>query len=230
MRDIYKQLTPEAFIEVVKAKLINFIAKNPDVNSLELKREINNLFNPEFALWMRDVNKTFNIAVDLVNTAYPELGGDMRRELIKLERIEKISRLKLGDYSESTKKEIHSTIRKSISDKLTYKETVKQIELVNDKAAFYAKTIANTQLRAYSRAAKNEKANIGEVFYYEYVGAMRVKSRPFCQTMIGQTLHIDAIKKISRAEVGSAFISPCIIYCGGWNCGHDWEPDPFYDG
>ncbi len=226
IKQIYLRLSPNEFLEVVKDKLIDFVSRNPKVGAIELKEAIKEIFNPEMAKWMRDVNKTYNNVIDLVNELYPHLAGDLRRDLVKLQRIEKANNFKLGDFADDTITHIKNSLVKSYLDKLTYKETIELIGKEDERARFYAKTIATTGMRAYARAGKNEKANLAEVFYYEYVGPLRVRSRPFCRKMIGQTMHITQINKLNEAEIGKAYISPCIRYCGGWNCGHDWEPDP----
>lgn len=229
MRDIYKKLSPDEFFAVIKDKLVDFISKNPRVDSFELKKAIEDIFKPEYAKWTREINQTYNDVIDLINQLYSDLAGDLRRDLVKLERIEKVNRFKLGKYEEETIEHIRKSLEKSYKEELTYQETVKLIGKEDERARFYSRTIATTGMRAYARAGKNEKANIAEVFYFEYVGPLRIHSRPFCREMVGKTLHINEINKLGRAEVGQAFISPCILFCGGWNCGHDWEPDPFYN-
>lgn len=229
MKQIYKQLSPLEFLQVVKDKIVDYINRNPKADPVELKQAINEIFKPEMAKWMTDVNKTYNDVIDVVNSAYSGLAGDMRRELVKLQRIEKLNTLKFKTYSERTISHISTSLVTSFKDELTYQETVSLLEREKEIAAHEAHTIATTGMRGYARAAKNEKANLAEVFYYEYVGPLRLLSRDFCKTMIGKTLHITEINKLKESEVGPAFISPCIIFCGGWNCGHDWEPDPFFD-
>jgi len=229
IKRIYKQLSPDEFLQAVKDKLIDYVSKHPKVNSIELKKSIEQIFKPEMARWMKDVNGSYNTVIDLVNDLYTDLAGDLNRDLVKLERIEKVNNLKLGKYAEETIVHIKNSLITSYSDKLTFQETVKLIGKEDERARFYAETIATTGMRSYARAGKNEKANIAEVFYYEYVGAVRIMSRPFCINMIGKTMHLREINKLSATEIGSAYISPCIHYCGGWRCLHDWEPDPFYE-
>ena len=42
--------------------------------------------------------------------------------------------------------------------------------------------------------------------------------------MVGTTHHIDQIQKMRNGNR-----KPVETYCGGWNCLHDWGPDPFAD-
>ena len=230
MKDVYRKLSPDEFLQVVKDKLIDYVSRHPKSDPEELRQVIRNIFNPEMAKWMKDVNTTYNDVIDLVNEIYSGIAGDLRRELVKLQRIEKLNALKLGKYSDETAKHISRSLVDSYSNNLTFQETVFLIGKEDERARFYANTLATTGMRGYARAGKNEKANIAEIFYYEYVGPLRVMSRDFCIDMVGKTMHISDINNLSESEVGQAFISPCIIFAGGWNCGHDWEPDPFYEG
>ena len=116
-------------------------------------------------------------------------------------------------------------MRTGIVDKLSLKDFSDKIKQVDDVVAGYSETIAKTQMKGYGRALKYEKANIGEVFYYEYVNPLHDNSRQFCIDHVGNTYHIDVINKMQN---GAKQLKPVIDYCGGWNCNHDWEPDPFY--
>jgi hypothetical protein len=226
--ELAKKLSPEAHYEVIRDKYLDYIFKNPTADINELNRALTQAFDPEFAKWITKINYSYNESLEIINDLYSDLGFDIQRDMPVIKRLEKINTLRLGNYREATKKEIQKAVKTGIREKLSHKELTASISRISDKASAYGSVIAATQLKAYNRTAKNEKANIAGVFYYEYMGLIRETSRKFCKSMINTTLHIDEINKYTAAEVGPAFIEPCIIYCGGWNCRHDWEPDPTY--
>jgi hypothetical protein len=83
--------------------------------------------------------------------------------------------------------------------------------------------IAITLIKAFGQSLKFEKALLGEVFYFEYVGIKRKDTRDFCLEHMGKTFHLEEIMKMNNGE-----LVPCIIFGGGWGCHHYWEPVPFY--
>jgi hypothetical protein len=226
--ELARKLSPEAYYEVIQDKILDYIFKHPTADISELNRALTQAFDPEFVKWLTQINRSYNDSLDLINDLYSDLGFDIQRDMPVIKRLEKINTLRLGNYRESTKKEIQKAVKTGIREKLSHKELTANISKISDKASAYGSVIAATQLKAYNRTAKHEKANIAGIFYYEYMGLLRETSRKFCKTMLGAVLHIDDINKITEAEVGPAYIAPCIIYCGGWNCRHDWEPDPTY--
>jgi hypothetical protein len=226
--DLAVRLSPESHFDIVKSKVIDYLEKHPGVDQRDMEYVLKQAFNPEFAQWLKKIFESYNTSLDLVNELYSDLGVDVQRDFSKIRRIEEINRTQLGNYSEDSYKALRKAVRISIVDNLSAKESGALISSTSDKAAAYGQVIANTQLKAYNRTAKREKANLAGVVWYKYMGLLRERSRTFCRETLNEYHHIDEINGFTAAEVGKAFITPCIIYCGGWNCRHDWEPDPFY--
>lgn len=230
MRNILNQVDFSIFRQVYEDRLLDIIQKHPSINARDLLQYVDELMPPEFAKFNIDVFGKYNYVLDTVNELYQGMGVDVQRDFSMVKKIEQINQLRLGKYEEKAIEEVKRELRRGIKEKLSVRELSDRLKTVDDKVQFYSDTIAQTQLSGYARLAKNEKANLGGVFYYQYVGVLREKSRDFCIIMLNKTMHIKDINKLDAGTVGPAFISPCIVYCGGWNCTHDWEPDPFYEG
>lgn len=214
---------------VISSKLLDFIAKNPSADLSDIKAAVKKIFQPGLISYTNRVFNEYETIINLVNNVYADLGFELNRDLKKIRAIEKINSIKYGKYDKQAQRDIVKTIRIGIGEGLKSDELTERLIKVGGKVTTYADVITNTQLSAYGQVCKNEKANLAEVFYFEYVGIIYENSRAFCRGMIGTTMHISDINSITEAEVGSAFISPCIIYKGGWKCVHEWEPDPFYE-
>lgn len=228
LNKLAKDIKMKSFIKVMEDKILDYIQKHRDVDLFELRALIKESFGQQFEKYVISVFKKYNSTLEVVNEIYADLGIDVQRNLTQIQRIEAVNQIKLGRYKDEAIKEIQRRTRKALIKKFTFKEFSEDLAAVDEKVSHYSDTIATTQLRAYAQTAKNFKANIAEVFYYEYVGVIRKNTRAFCKGMLGQTFHINQINKFNESVVGPAFINPCIIYKGGWNCLHDWEPDPFY--
>lgn len=214
----------------VKDNLLDFLAENPFAETTQIRATIESIFPGEYASYMKSVFSNYDNVIELVNTKYADLGFNIQRDFKKLQALEKINQTRLGAYSETAADDIVKTVSRGIADKLTQPELANNLNLLGDKVSFYADTISSTQLQGYSREVKNIKASIAEIEWFQYVGQLRETSREFCQANVGNYFNLEMIKNTGAAEVGKSFINPFSINCGGWNCGHVLEPDPFYEG
>jgi len=209
---------------VIKAKFLDALARGQfqDMSQRQAERFIDTFFKPEHAKFVKKIFSTFNDVLDLLNTLYQDLGVEVKRDFTKIRAIEAINRTRLGDYEEKSVQAIARAIRQGIAHGDNFRKITRRLIGIDEKVTMYADTIARTQVKGYARTAKAEKARLGEVFFYEYVGIIRRTTRPFCLALIGTAHHIDRIQKMRNGN-----LNPVLQYCGGWNCHHDWEPDPF---
>ncbi len=207
-----------------KAKMFDLLdRKQWTVDEHDLRNAVTTLFGDEYLPFVKECIRDYDTMLDIVNTLYKDIGVDVSREFSKLRSLERINRNRLGDYGDEVVDLITREVRKGLSEGMKYKELIKHLKPVDGKVENYAHAIARTQAKGYSRACKSEKARIGEVYLFEYVGAaLQGNSHLFCKYMLGMTCHIDDIVKMYN---GTGL--PVLDYCGGWNCVHDWEPDPF---
>jgi hypothetical protein len=227
--ELERLLTPLTFTaqaNIIRSKLIDFLVKNPDETDLRrLTRTIRTFFNDQYQPFIIDALAVVADAIDVINRLYTDLTDiDITRDLTRIRAIERANQQEIGQFSERTIHEIATSVRESQIQNETVSKLKDRLKRISSKAAFYAETIAQTQVKVISRVAKYEKASIAEVVYFEYIGARRPTIRPFCDEHLGNTYHINGILAMDN---GSAL--PVIESCGGWNCVHDWEPDPFYE-
>jgi hypothetical protein len=210
--------------KALRSKLLGYIARNdpPPGDTERIRRLVRELFGEEMASYTDQIVERYEATQELVNEYYNDLGMDLSRDMPRVRAIEQAQRGELGRYYESTKEEIARRVSRGLAQRESPQEIARRITPVTDKAARYAQTIAQTSVKGHSRALKHEKARIAGVQYFEYAGIIRSTTRPFCRAMVGTTHHIDDIRKMRNGNR-----EPVETYCGGWNCIHSLEPDPF---
>lgn len=124
---------------------------------------------------------------------------------------------KLGKYEDETCKAIARIIRKGGD---SWKDVAKNIEKLDGRARTYADTLARTLTKGYGREGVKIKADIAEVYWFQYVGILRPATRPFCYACVNQYFSAQEIRLSMNGHVG-----PVSRFAGGWNCHHDLEPD-----
>ncbi len=220
--------TPER-LRTLEAKVLDLLQRRGITftdfdggEALRLTRTLRELLGRELAPFADELLHSYRSTLEVVNEHYSDLGTDARPEMAQVRALEEASRQELGRYRESTVQSIERAVREGARQGETWRELADRIRPASKKAAFYAETLAKTQIKAVGRTAKTEKARQAQAFMMEYVGVVRSTTRPFCHAHVGQTLHLDDIRRLRNGNR-----EPVITYCGGWNCIHDWEPDPF---
>lgn len=231
LRDIINPLSFDEGYEVFKSKLLDLISRG-EIQGESLRDFINQIrstFEPDFIKFVDRTERAYNDTLQLVNTHYNDLGIDIDRNMDRIRAIEEVNRTRLGKYKEEAVESISRTVRKGVLDGKNHLEIGDILSQQSDDAVkTYAQTLANTQVKGYGQVAKTEKARLGNVFYFEYVGIERDTTRTFCLELIRQsnpTFHIDDIRKMSNGHGLNVE-----YYRGGYRCFHDWEPDPFERG
>lgn len=207
----------------IKAKIYDYLAKN-DVRGMaddDLIREFKKLFDPDFEKHIDDIFKKYADTVDLVNDMYDDIGDAIPDDFGRLLATEETNKLQLGKYEQSTLEAIAKKTRDTIKDGGGIKELRAAISEIDDRAKAYADTLAKTQIKTHGRIAKAEKAAIAEIQVYQYVGIQTLNTRPFCTALLNSNHHIKNINLMNNGNKESVLHT-----CGGWNCKHDWEPNP----
>jgi len=224
MKRLTRDLSAEEQLEVVRAKVMDYLSRTGVTKTAA--EDIRGFARTLMAREMEPfVDKAFErqfSAIDSVNKLYADLGDDITRNFTAIYAIEQANAQQFGDYEDDAAIKIQNAVRKAVTTGQSLDDLEKVIAGISEKTAFYAEAIAKTQVRVVSRVAKVEKARIAEVFYYQYVGNVRGVTRAFCRTMAGSTHHVDTIRQLRNGNK-----EPVLTNCGGWQCVHDWEPDPF---
>ncbi len=224
MAKLRQGLSTRDYQRIVQAKLIDWISKNqPSADDmLRIRRIVRQLLGDELDPWVQKVFKKYEDILEAVNRHYSDLGVDVTRDFPTIRAIEEVNALSIGEYEDAVAEAIAQAVRESIMQGESVRELEDRIKELGDRAEVYARTLAQTQLHSVARVAKHEKAAIAEVQYFEYVGIIRMTTRPFCAAHVGRTMHLDTIHLLRNGNK-----SPVLAHCGGWNCIHDLEPDPF---
>jgi len=224
IQDLQGELGFRVYYDAVEKKLIDLIVKGElqGESLMDFRKQIGHVFHPDFIKYVDRIWRTYDNIINIANDLYSDISDNVHRDLPQIQALEKINASQLGAYEKNTVKDIAKKIRNGILDGLKSPEIAKDLAKLGDKVEFYANTLATTQVSAYGRETKHVKAQLGEVFYYQYIGITKTV-RPFCVDHLNQTYHIKEIVKMKNGQ-----IEPVIRYCGGYNCHHDWEPDPFY--
>lgn len=222
--ELFASVSFEERWRAVAAKILDMLSRDAfrKLTTIEQRQAIQRLFRPENARFVDAVFQAFENVLQAVNDLYSDLGVDINRDFAKIRAIERIALTNLGEYEDGMVKDILRELREAIIRNENVKQVKRRIGRLGGRASFYAETLARTQIKGYGRTAKAEKARIGEVFFYQYVGIIQPTTRPFCESLINTTHHIDQINEMKNGN-----LDPVLLYCGGWNCHHDWEPDPF---
>ena len=226
-----KELDSAEFFKTLDSKLLDYAFRHPDISITELELYVREIFAPRFKEYAESISGKYNEIVKVVNDLYTDIGVDVSRNFSQVKAIETVNRSYLGKFSEKEIEMITKKTREGLVKDLSKNELAKQISRVSDTVSGYGDVIAQTQIKGYAQELKNEKARIGEVYYYRYADlTIRPNSHDFCIDQVavaasGVSIHVNKILQMSNGTE-----LPVITYKGGWHCYHDWEPDPFYEG
>lgn len=229
LKAIIDEIGFKEYYDIFEAQLLDYAtrlqaATGKPPTRAEIYRAINRAYGPYFEKYANQVFAKYDDIVSAVNLHYGDIADDVGRSLSRVNAIEKVIATEIGNFKDVTLSEIAKTLRKDLLAGKKQNDIRKNLIKIGGKTAAYADAISETQLQGYGRTLKQEKARIGEVLYFEYVGIIRKTTRPFCRALVGQTKHLSEIKKMKNGN-----LEPVSIYCGGWRCKHDWEPDPFFE-
>lgn len=223
--DALAEAVPAAeFGRAVRDRLAGYVERNgiPDGSDLELVRLVERLLGDDYAALASAIVRQFTEARDLVNELYADIGDvDVTADTRRLTRIERAVRFDIGQYDEAIARDLARAARESLALREDVRDLIQRIEKVGGKAETYASTLGNTYTLRYARATKSERARIGGIQFFEYVGAIRPTTRPFCLERVGKTYSTSSILAMRNGN-----LEPVIECCGGWQCAHHWEPDP----
>ncbi len=238
IEQIEKDLKFGQHYKVIESKLLDLYGQlDPDASNTEIRNKVMRIFDPKFSEFLNDVDSKYDEIVKIVNDLYKDLGVDIQRDMKKVKAIEQANLLDIGRYSNAAKRKLVKATREGLIKKLPHKELAKLYkkkmgkELKEEGFEFHAETWARTQAKGYGQSLKMQKANIAEVFWYDYVGIFRpAVTRAKCkECLMKKHLHINFINE-QDGETWPGQKKPFSIYCGGWNCVHHLEPNPFYKG
>lgn len=229
LAEIQRQLRFQDFLDVIMDKMIDYAAKNPGADLEEIRTEMKKIFPPEFGKFVDKAFRKYDDVIQVVNDLYDDMGAPLTRKVTDLRALERVDALRYGEFGERALKKIsktvHDVLLKEPDRRTLEQQLIKQVK--NDNVAFHADTIAWTQVKAFGRAGKSIKANIAEIFFFDYFGPLRDTTRRKCLWALAKkTFSLEEIAEQDN-DKWNGQIKPFKVYCGGWRCAHDLEPNPF---
>lgn len=225
MAKLQKSVSFKQYKETVILKILDYARQNPNADLKALKKEITEIFGEPFGEFSDQLFSKYDDIIEVTNKLYTDIGEDITRDHNKIAAIEKVNSTRLGKYEKRWVTKLAKGTRRALVENVDHHELRTRIKRIGGSVSEYADVLASTQIKGYSREVKYQKATIGEVYWYEYMGNRRKTTRAFCRDKIGKHFHIDEIRKMDN---GPKQLKPVITYGGGWGCLQDWEPDPFY--
>ena len=215
---------PRSARRALRGALLDLLASDAvDVGAPgELEAAVRRLLGPEYARLVDDVKAQYDALVALQNELYADLGLTLTRDALRIRAVEEAVAAEIGAYAEDTVREVARRVRKGIVEGDDVRALAKRLGGLTRKVDAHRETLAKSQLVRYARTLKVEQAAQAGVEYFEYAGFVLPGTRPFCAAHVGRVVHVD---NVSRMRNGNR--EPVLTNCGGWNCRHVWEPDPF---
>lgn len=208
-----------------KFQIVQLLKENAfsDADLKAIKKAIKPYLKEEMSKFWNETTQAYDDVLDVVNTHWADMGPEMSMDSARLAGVGKVARGYLGDYERETVKKIARAVAKGQKNNGTWRTVAKEISKIDKQAKHYANTIARTQVKAVSRSALVEKAKRAGVDWYKYVGIKRDSIRDFCRKHLNKHYTLAQIQAMRNGNR-----EPVELYAGGWNCIHDWLPDPFY--
>lgn len=222
MQELIKELDPEDLKTVLSGKLFELYKH---VAAEDVLREVGKIVDPQINKYFEEVRKDYDKIIKVVNELYGDISQDVNRDLSRIKAIERINSANVGTYTKRETKRITKIFRDGLEQKLSAKEIQNQLIKIGGRVATYSEALANTQVMSYGRTCKHEKAIVGGVQWFEYVGAKTDNTRTFCLECLAQGYYTFA--EIEKLSNGAGQPKPVSTYAGGYRCKHQFEPDPF---
>lgn len=225
MQRLEDSLDWQQYWDVIKNRIIDALARGtfaPEDRE-DFKRQIRELTGEQFRGWMDDIYDTFQESLYVVNNLYQDMGVNITRDMTDIRAIEQTNATRIGKFEDATIRRIADTLRPALLKGMEWQDVADELKKIDSKTQFYGDTLARTLVKGYGRYAKRIKADMAGIKYYEYVGPNRANTRPFCFALNG---HHCSAGEIRLSKNGHGI--PVKGYCGGYNCHHEWEPDPFF--
>ncbi len=158
-----------------------------------------------------------------IKTTFSGADATYARELVKLD----VSALQERVYGQLYNLQAEITRRLLGAPKQSLKATMKGTELesaYSEAAEKFSETLernfqteVRTGINSFHQRMVREKAADAEITTFEYMGPSDALTRPFCRKYVGKVLQKRDIDKLTN-DAGQ----PAAIYCGGYNCRHQW--------
>ena len=219
---VRNDISDQEMVERFEAKIVDMIEKEQlTTDDIEvLRREVRFEFRNNIQL-VQQLEASYDEMNSFISEMYEDVGPPANREWARLKTVESINASQLGNFESDIVSQIIRAIDGEDLQRLDVDAVRRKIRRIGSKAGDFATTLANTHVKRYARTVKRQKALRGGIDFYEYLGVLRDTTRNWCRAHIFKTFHISVILQLENG-----MLEPPIENSGGWNCIHDFEPDP----
>lgn len=217
-------VTIAQYLARVRSRLLSYISRQ-GVSATDLpviRAYLREILPEELAPFVDQVTNSYTSTLDLINEHYADLGVTVTNEFPLVQAIETAARQELGQFEQDVLDALTRELRASGVERESITALKDRISDLESKASNSALTIARTQIMTVARAGSADQARLAGIGIFQYVGLRRGSNRAFCHVLVGQTHTITTIDQLRNGNR-----EPVLLNCGGWNCIHKWEPDPF---
>jgi hypothetical protein len=96
------------------------------------------------------------------------------------------------------------------------------VDIKGRPLASYAEVYANDAVMNFYNLVHVEKGRAAGLREMLYIGSVMKNTRDFCLERVGKVFTVDEINSWDHDWSGKR--GPALIYRGGWNCRHTWQP------
>jgi hypothetical protein len=237
LKSLYKSLSFDEQYAMMRAKLIDQYQRGNLGGDLlaQYQRQVQTIFGEDFRAVLTKVDRAYTEITQIINTDYKDLGIDVDRNFDSIRALESENMRKWGDYSDEVTHRIAKECKSAVLKNEGVDNLIKRLDGVPGFEPQYSETLARTFVKSHSQEMKNEKARIAEIDYFDYVGPpVRTSGPPghlshiFCIEIFKDRRRTFRADDINGMKNGQR--EPVRTHRGGYNCQHDWEPNPFYSG
>lgn len=217
-------VTVAEYLARIRARLLDYLSRSGiDPSDIPTaRRYLRDILPDELAPFVDQVTSSYTATLDLINEHYADLGVEITRDFPLVQAVETAARQELGQFEQDVLDRLTRELRVSAVEREGITTLKDRLKGVDNTVSSYALTIARTQVMTVARAGTADQARSAGVGIFQYVGLRRGSNRPFCHVLVGQTHTITTINQLRNGNR-----EPVLLNCGGWNCIHKWEPDPF---
>jgi hypothetical protein len=203
--------------------------------AMKIRKDMIRIWEDDYGSIVRTNVKNFNVLEKLISENYAQLEVPKAASFTGIDRtmINQLQKQVMADFTtigNAAQDRISRALFDMIATQSPMEDLVKSIrgaltglEDVRGKPlADYAEMYANDGVMNFYNAVHVEKGNSAGLTSLLYVGSVMKNTRSFCLERVGQVYTIDEINSWDHEWSGKR--GPALIYRGGWNCRHTWQP------
>jgi len=203
------------------------------VQAREMRKQLVKIYADTYGAAYETSVKGYDTVARRIRTSFKELGEAVSFTGTDKAMITELKRASMGQFAQygaAAQERIHSALYHHVltGEKMTELKRVVKGYLTGYKDVAgrpmvqYARQHAVDTVNNFYNQVTIKKADDIGMTYYKYVGNAMYNTRYFCARRIGHVYSKKTVQSWMHPWEGKA--GPALIYRGGYNCRHDWQP------